>query len=68
MVHVRPADGVVPRQITLLVDGQPLATVTRPPYRATWAMQPGRHTFAAQGVDALGRPLHSNTVHVEVTQ
>ncbi|MDW8070791.1 MAG: PBP1A family penicillin-binding protein [Anaerolineae bacterium] len=68
VVHVRPVDGVVPRQVTLLVDGQPLATVTRPPYRVTWTMRPGRHTFAAQGVDAAGRPLHSNTVHVEVTE
>ncbi len=68
MVHVRPVDGVVPHQITLLVDGQPLATVTRPPYRAAWEMRPGHHTFAARGVDASGRPLHSNMVHVEVTE
>ncbi|PWH17610.1 MAG: penicillin-binding protein [Ardenticatenia bacterium] len=68
MVHARPVDGVALRQVTLLVDGQPLATVTRPPYRAAWEMRPGRHTFAAQGTDVAGQTLHSNTVRVEVTE
>jgi len=66
VVQVRPMDGVVPRQITLLVDGQPLATVISQPYRATWDMQSGHHTFAAQGQDEKGRPLYSNVVSVEV--
>ena len=68
LVRVRPVDGIALREVTLLVDGQPLATVGSPPYQAPWAMQPGQHRFAAVGVDERGRELRSNEVMVEVTE
>jgi 1A family penicillin-binding protein len=68
LVRVRPADGVAPRQVTLLVDGQQLATFDRPPYQTPWAMQPGQHRFTAVGVDEHGRELRSNEVTVEVAE
>jgi 1A family penicillin-binding protein len=68
MVRVRPADGVALRQVTLLADGQTLATLDHPPYQTAWDMQPGRHSFAAVGTDVRGRELRSNEVTVEVVE
>jgi membrane peptidoglycan carboxypeptidase len=66
MVRVRPSDGVALRQVTLLVDGRPLATFNHPPYQALWPMTPGRHVFAALGAGQSGEELRSNGVTVEV--
>jgi 1A family penicillin-binding protein len=67
-VAVRPADGVNPRQVTLLADGHPLATLTRPPYQVLWPMMTGTHTFTAVGVDAEGKELQGNNVTIEVVE
>jgi len=67
-VRARSTDGITLRQVTLFVDDQPLATLVQPPYQAAWDMKPGRHTFAAQGLDEKGRLLHSNAVSVEVAE
>ncbi len=66
VVAARPVDGVSLRQVTLLVDGIPLATLTDPPYRALWPMELGTHTFTALGVDADGNELEGNRVAIEV--
>jgi membrane carboxypeptidase/penicillin-binding protein PbpC len=68
VVAVRPADGVSVRQVTLLADGQPLATLTRPPYQALWPMTVGTHVFAAVGIDAAGNEIEGNRVTVEVVE
>lgn len=68
LVRVRPADGVALRQVTLLADGQELATVDHPPYQTSWTMQPGQHSFAAVGMDERGGELRSNEVTVEVAE
>jgi len=68
IVAARPADGVSLRQVTLLVDGSPLATLTKPPYQALWSMEVGTHTFTAVGVDAQGDEIEGNRVTIEVTE
>ncbi|MEA3340397.1 MAG: penicillin-binding protein, partial [Chloroflexota bacterium] len=66
VVAARPVDGVSLRQVTLLVDGLPLATLTVPPYRALWPMELGTHTFTAVGVDGEGNEVEGNRVTIEV--
>jgi 1A family penicillin-binding protein len=61
-VSVRPADGVTVRQLTLRVDGQPLAAGPE----SMWQMSPGRHTFEAVGLDAAGREIAARPVTIEV--
>ncbi|MCK4317119.1 MAG: hypothetical protein KAX24_15235, partial [Anaerolineae bacterium] len=68
IVTTRPADGVSLRQVTLLADGRPLATLTRPPYQALWRMTVGSHTFTAVGVDAEGNEVEGNRVTIEVVE
>jgi len=67
-VAARPVDGVSLRQVTLLVDGRPLATLTRPPYQVLWSMSVGLHTFAAVGVDIEGNEVEGNHIAIEVVE
>ncbi len=66
LVVARPADGVTLRQVTLLVDGRPLAALTQLPYQALWPMTAGRHVFTAVGVDAEGNQVAGNRITIEV--
>jgi 1A family penicillin-binding protein len=68
VVAVRPGDGVTLRQVTLLVDGRPLATLDAPPYQSLWPMAAGTHVITAVGVDAQGNELRGNSVTIEVTE
>jgi len=68
LVAVRSVDGVALRQVTLLVDGHPLATLTRPPYQALWPMTVGAHVFTAMGMDAEGNEVKGNRVIIEVKE
>lgn len=65
-VAVRPAEGVALREVTLFADGDPLATLTDPPYQARWQMTPGTHTFWAVGDDVWGNRVESDRVVIEV--
>ena len=56
------------RQVTLLVDGRPLATLTHPPYQALWPMAAGVHVFTAVGVDMEGNEVEGNRVTIEVVE
>lgn len=66
LVAARPVDGVALREVTLLVDDQPLATLARPPYQTLWPMAVGTHTFTAVGVNAEGDEIVGNYVIIEV--
>ena len=66
LVAARPADGVALRQVTLLVDGQPLATLTHPPYQALWPMAVGVHTFGVRGIDVEDGEIEGNRVRIEI--
>jgi hypothetical protein len=68
VVTARPADGVAPRQVTLLVDGRPLATLARPPYQALWPIAVGMHEFKVVGLDAEGNNIEGNRVAIEVVE
>ncbi len=68
LVAARPVDGVSLQEVTLLVDGQPLATLTRPPYQALWPMAVGTHVFAAVGIDTAGNEIEGNRVTIEVVE
>jgi 1A family penicillin-binding protein len=65
-VSAQPANGASLRQVTLLDNGQPIAMLTSPPYRALWPMVSGMHVFTAIGVDTQGNELTSNKVTIEV--
>jgi hypothetical protein len=68
VVAALPADGISLRQMTLLADARPLATLTTTPYQAKWEMAPGTHTFSAVGVDEAGNELEGNSVTIEVIE
>jgi 1A family penicillin-binding protein len=68
VVAVRPGDGVTLRQVTLLVDGRPLATLDAPPYQSLWPMAAGIHIITAVGVDVQGNQLRGNSVTIEVAE
>ena len=67
-IAARPGDGVALTQVTLLADGEPLATLTEPPYQTWWMLTPGEHEFRAMGVDVEGRELASEPVRVTVSE
>jgi penicillin-binding protein 1C len=55
------------RSVTLLVDGQSIATFTAAPYRALWRLAPGEHQVQAIGVNSDGQQVESETIRFEVT-
>jgi len=67
-IEAQPGGNAQPAQVTLLADGRPLATLTRPPYRTLWTLAPGEHTFQAVGEDASGEALASTTVVITVEE
>jgi 1A family penicillin-binding protein len=52
--------------VTILVDGQPLAALSGPPYRAFWQLAPGRHRAEVRVTDAKGRETRSAPVEFVV--
>ena len=52
--------------VNLLVDGRPIATFARAPYRALWQLAAGEHTVQAVGVDADGKRVESDVVRFRV--
>jgi 1A family penicillin-binding protein len=68
VVEAQPGSNVQPAEVTLLADGRPLATLSRPPYRALWTLTPGEHTFQAAGRDASGEAMASTTVVITVKE
>jgi len=54
------------QQVTLVIDDQPLATLSRPPYRALWQLEAGSHQVRAVGVDAGGHDVESGAVQFTV--
>jgi len=63
-IAVRPANGLQPRQVTLLINGQPLANG----FETLWQMSPGQYRFEAVGVDAAGNRIAAQPVTIEVVQ
>jgi membrane carboxypeptidase/penicillin-binding protein len=67
-ISVSASSGVPLREVTLLVDGRPLARFGAPPYRMLWQLQPGLHTFRAEGLGADGTTVTSGEVRIEVRE
>ncbi len=63
-VSVRPTDGVTVRQVTLLINGQPLAQG----WETLWQMSPGTYTFEAAGLDVAGNKVQANRVTIKVVE
>jgi membrane peptidoglycan carboxypeptidase len=65
-VAARPGAAVSLVEVTLLVDGLPLARFGMPPYAALWQLKPGLHVFSAEGESGSGEGVTSNEVWIEV--
>lgn len=63
-VSIRPANGVTVAEVSLLVNGQPLARGAE----ALWQMAPGLYTFEAVGRDADGNSITAPPVTVRVVE
>ena len=61
-----PAADTVLQQVTLFVDGQPLAEFGTTPYKALWQLQPGVHLFWAVGSGRDGTQIASDKIQIEV--
>ncbi|MGD2207480.1 MAG: PBP1A family penicillin-binding protein [Anaerolineae bacterium] len=67
-VAVRAGAGVSLREVTLLINGQPLTQFGAPPYEALWRLEAGHHAFSAEGVTVGGERVVSNEVWIEVRE
>lgn len=56
----------VPSQVELYQDGSLLASLKDAPYRLTWRLAPGTHTFRAIAYDSQGNKASSQAVRVTV--
>jgi hypothetical protein len=65
-VPVTVLPGFAAREVTLTVDGAPLAVVRGPEYTAWWALEPGRHVLTAWAVRDDGTRVESPEVIVVV--
>jgi membrane carboxypeptidase/penicillin-binding protein PbpC len=55
-------------RISLWVDGRQLGTCGSPPYLLWWPLAEGTHQFWAEGVNADGQTVRSQTVQISVTK
>jgi membrane carboxypeptidase/penicillin-binding protein PbpC len=50
------------RDVTILLDGVPLARFDAPPFEAWWVIAEGKHEVYAEGIDAEGKTVRSEAV------
>jgi len=55
-------------EVRLLVDAVAVATLTEAPYRTTWRLEPGDHTFSAEAETLDGRVYRSAITRVKVVR
>jgi penicillin-binding protein 1C len=67
-VAARPGVNASLVEVTLLVDGLPLARLGTPPYTALWQLERGSHLFSAEGETSNGERVISSEVLVEVRE
>ncbi len=53
-------------KIRIFMDGNVLATFSKPPYQTWWTLSAGNHSFWAEGTDANGNVLKSEVVTITV--
>lgn len=65
-IGARLGSAVRLRQVTLMIDGQPIGTFSGLPYRALWQLNIGAHQLKAVGIDNAGRTVESAPVNFSV--
>jgi 1A family penicillin-binding protein len=63
-VSVRPVDGVSVAQVSLLINGEPLAEGPE----TLWQMEPGDYIFEAVGQDASGQEISARSITIKVVK
>jgi membrane carboxypeptidase/penicillin-binding protein PbpC len=53
-------------EVTLWLDGEPLASLDTPPYETWWPLSPGQHQAWVEGRDGRGRHLASSPISFTV--
>lgn len=64
VLSAQAGDGAA--RLTIYVDGQPLATFDRPPYRVFWQLVPGTHRALVEVADQQGKKQKSEEVRFVV--
>jgi hypothetical protein len=54
------------RDVTIYLDGAPLARLDRPPFEVWWIIAVGKHEVYAEGVDSSGKRVTSEVVEFAV--
>jgi 1A family penicillin-binding protein len=67
-IELRARAGADVAELTIVVDGRPLATFAGPPYRAFWQLTPGSHRALVETRDAQGRVRRSEEIAFVVTE
>jgi penicillin-binding protein 1C len=65
-LQIEVAAGGAVSQITVWIDGTLLTTLSSPPYETWWSLSAGEHHFWAEGVNASGEIIKSDTVAITV--
>jgi 1A family penicillin-binding protein len=65
-IEVRAQAGQPVQRLRILLDGMVLESFSAPPYRAFWALTPGRHTLQVEVTDLQEQVLRSPPVEFEV--
>ncbi len=67
-IELKARAGADVAELTIVVDGLPLATFAGPPYRVFWQLTPGRHRALVETRDAQGRVRRSEEIAFVVTE
>ena len=67
-ISARAASDVDIAEVTLYVNGLPLASFRAPPYRTLWRLEQGEHTFMAQGRTLSGQNIESESLQIMVRE
>jgi hypothetical protein len=67
-IELKARAGLEATKLTFVIDGQPLATLDRPPYRTFWPLAPGSHRARVDTTDTNGKVTHSATVEFVVEE
>jgi hypothetical protein len=65
-IAIQASSGTDAQELTILIDGKPLATLPGPSYRTFWTLEPGRHTITITARDAQGRVTRGAPVDITV--
>jgi len=67
-IAARADTGEPMREVSLLLDGVPLAVMSRAPYRTLWELSLGQHSIQAKGYTSEGAQVESDMLSITVLQ